>query len=256
MAAQTTATSPSSQKVVLVTGCTRGMGKKLFEYFVADSRYRMVIGVSRPSDKLEKMKRSFASPKCQIIGLDITDATAVEQLAQQLKQSNCIPNLLINNAAILGPVKPFEEITPHEFDLTLRTNLNGAFYFMKYFIPLMKEQHLQQQSYTIINMASGWGTKFYEKNFSAYCTSKCALEGLTQAAAEDLKSFKNITVVAVAPGIVETDMLHEAASSGVQAKNVVSLDNWIKTFPDMILNVNKQQSGQQLDWAAPTPRAG
>ena len=246
----TYSSTSNSLRVVLVTGCTRGMGKKLFEFFSTDSRIKLVIGVSRPSDKLNRMEKQFSNnAKCKIYGLDVTDYLAIEELANRLKSQNIIPDLLINNAAILGPVKPLYQVTPHEFDLTIKTNLNGAFYFMKYFIPLMKERQIitttetRTNACTVVNMSSGWGRNI-EKHFGAYCTSKYALEGLSQAFAEDTKDT-NICVVAIAPGVVETDMLYEA-NTGTKG---VPLETWIKSFPDMILNINKKESGKQLTWS-------
>ena len=217
------------------------MGHRLFEYFTNDSRIKVVIGVSRPSDKIERLRTQYEkNPKAKIYALDVTDSAAVENLAHILKTQNLIPDILINNAAILGPVKPIWELTAHEFDLTMRTNVSGVQYFLKNFMPLMKDK----KGAVIINMSSGWGREI-EKNFGAYCTSKFALEGLSQAAAKDAEGSE-VTVVALAPGVVETDMLSEA-KTGMKG---VPLDKWIKTFPDMVFGITKQQSGQQLSWSA------
>ena len=232
----------SNNKVILVTGCTRGMGNKLFEHFAQDNRVKAVIGVSRPSDKIEKMKHQYAAIKTnktmRVYGVDVTDFMAVENLVKQLEKDNLIPDILINNAAILGPVKPLWEVTPHEFELTMKTNVDGAFYFLKYFTPAMKDK----KNSVIVNMSSGWG-RGVEKNFGVYCTSKWALEGLTQSAAKDTQNTE-LSIVALAPGIVDTDMLSEANLGN----KGVSLDQWIKSFPDLIFSITKQHSGQQLSW--------
>jgi NAD(P)-dependent dehydrogenase (short-subunit alcohol dehydrogenase family) len=185
------------------------------------------------------MRREFgATNKTRIYGVDVTDYSAVQNLAQELQKENMIPDILVNNAAILGPVKSLWEVTQQEFDLTMKTNVNGVFYFLKTFMPLMKDK----KNAVIVNMSSGWG-RSVEKKFGVYCTSKWALEGLTQAAAKDVEGSE-LSVVAIAPGIVETDMLYEAQTG---AKGV-SLEQWIKTFPDMVLAITKHHSGQQLSW--------
>ena len=230
----------NQNKVVLITGCTRGMGRKLFEYCCQDAKIKVVIGISRPSDKIQKMQSECTrfGNKARVYGVDVTDEVAVQNLANQLKNENLIPDIVVNNAAILGPVKPLWECTPHEFELTQHINVKGVFYLMKFFVPLM----LKKPGAVIVNMSSGWGRNV-EKNFGVYCTSKWALEGLTMAAAKDAEGHE-LTIVALAPGIVETDMLAEAKTG----QKGVPLDQWIKSFPELLFSINKQHSGQQLSW--------
>ena len=227
----------SSNKIILVTGCTRGMGRKLVEYFA--NHCKIVIGVGHAGEHMNALKRELGgNPKCKFYPVEVSNLQQVESLADQLRALNMVPDILINNAAVLGPVKPIWEVTEDEFCKTMQINVQGVFNFMHAFMPLMKDK----QGAVIVNISSGWGRTVCSK-YSTYCTSKWAVEGLTKAAAADCENTQ-MAVVSIAPGVVDTDMLHEA---GITQKGV-PLDDWVKTFPNMVVGLNKQNNGQQLSF--------
>ena len=235
-------TSASQGKIVLVTGCTRGMGRKLVSHFACggDNRVKMVIGVGHEGERMQSLRKEICQGqnKCRLMTAEVTNADQVQQVADQLKQEGIIPDILLNNAAVLGPVRPIWEVSNPDFIHCMQINIAGVQNFMRSFMPLMKDK----QGAVLVNISSGWG-RTAQANYGTYCCSKWAVEGLTKAAAADCENCA-LSCVTVAPGIIETDMLIEA---GLPVKGV-PLDEWIKTFPDLILGLNRSHNGQQLSY--------
>jgi NAD(P)-dependent dehydrogenase (short-subunit alcohol dehydrogenase family) len=110
-------------------------------------------------------------------------------------------DILVNNAGISGPTQPLEKIERADWERTMQVNVTGQFFCAKQVVPLFK----RQRSGVIINMSSTAGRMGMPLR-SAYCASKYAVRGLTDALAVELGEF-NVRVNAVLPGMVEGQRL-------------------------------------------------
>jgi 3-oxoacyl-[acyl-carrier protein] reductase len=176
-------------KIAVITGAGKGIGKAIALQFMeyaaqvealvaaAKTAGHDVIAVQADISKEEEAKR--------LIG------TAVKQYGRV--------DILVNNAGITKD-NLLMRMSEEDFDRVLDTNLKGTFFCLKYVAPVM----LKQRSGKIINMASVVGITG-NAGQANYAASKAGVIGLTKAAARELAG-RGITVNAVAPGFIETDM--------------------------------------------------
>ena len=109
---------------MLVTGCSRGMGRKLVERLALDDpRVKEVIAVGRQGKNFESLKHQLEDcQRIHFVECDVTNRVDVQNVADFLVAKNLIPDLLVNNAAILGPVGPVHDISFDQFKEVLETN--------------------------------------------------------------------------------------------------------------------------------------
>ncbi len=139
---------------------------------------------------------------------DVSQAADVERLVSETLAITGGLNIIVNNAGILGPIGTSESIDWPAWQRTIEVNLFGPMLLATAAIRLFKEQ----RNGRIINL-SGGGAANPRPLFSAYATSKAALVRLTENLAEEVSEF-GITVNAVAPGAMNTEMLEEALAAG------------------------------------------
>jgi NAD(P)-dependent dehydrogenase (short-subunit alcohol dehydrogenase family) len=132
---------------------------------------------------------------------DVGDPASVEAFFGEVLAGWGGVDLLVNNAGIAGPIKPIEEITPEEWDQTIRIDLSGMFYCARCVIPGMKERRRG----SIINISS-CSARVGMTNRSPYITAKVGVHGLTLALARELGPF-GIRCNAVLPGGTRGDRL-------------------------------------------------
>ncbi len=115
-------------------------------------------------------------------------------------------DILVNNAAMARPTR-FPELSADEWRETLEVNLTAPFVFTKAVLPTMRAQNYGR----IINVSSSAGRMVSTLGGAHYTASKAGLLGLTRAAAKELGKF-GITVNAICPGMIDTELTHEHAS--------------------------------------------
>ncbi|WP_247046313.1 SDR family NAD(P)-dependent oxidoreductase [Arthrobacter rhizosphaerae] len=130
------------------------------------------------------------------VTLDISDADAVRRAAADIGPID----ILINSAGIVGPNKPFWEVTDDEWKRTFAVNVDGTFNLCRAFAPSMAEAGWGR----IVNFASMAG-KDGNPNMAAYSATKAAVIGLTKTMGKDLAK-KGVLVNAIAPAVVDTPM--------------------------------------------------
>ncbi len=147
------------------------------------------------------------------------------------------PDFLINNAAIINPPAPLWKIPVAEFDRLIAININGTANFIRHTVPLM----ISRGKGVIVNLSSGWG-RSTSPEVAPYCASKWAIEGLTQALAQELPS--GLATVAMNPGIIDTEMLQSCF--GEESKAYRSPREWAKTAVPFLLALNQGNNGQAV----------
>jgi NAD(P)-dependent dehydrogenase (short-subunit alcohol dehydrogenase family) len=205
-------------KVAIITGGSRGIGKAITERFAQEGCKIMLA--SRTKSELEKtaesIKKKFAV-KISSYRTDIGYENEVASLIQKTIAKFGKIDILVNNAAIVGPTGEISHINGQEFFNTLKNNIGGTVFCTKAVIPYMK---LQKQG-CIINLSGGGGL-YPLPYYDAYSASKAAIVRLTENFALELEKF-NIYVTAISPGAVNTKMFDEQLKIG---KNTIGEKNW------------------------------
>ncbi len=186
-------------QTAVVTGAGRGIGRAIALRFAAEGAD--VAVVSRTAENSEKTAGEVRAlgRKAWAYAVDVSDGTAVNAAAEKILAEAGKVDILVNNAGVTrdGLLMRMSE---EDWDMVLDTNLKGAFMFTK----ALTRSFIKQRSGRIINIASIIGL-IGNAGQCNYAASKAALIGFTKSVARELAS-RGITVNAVAPGFIETDM--------------------------------------------------
>lgn len=188
------------QKIVLITGATSGFGEACAYKFAANG-YRLIIA-GRRRDRLEKLatilKEKYDTPII-ILNLDVRHREEVIQAINDLPDAWREIDILINNAGLALGRDNFAVASLDDWDTMVDTNIKGAAYVAQTVAKLM----ITRQQGHIINIGSIAAKEVYE-NGNMYCTTKHALDALSQAMRIDLLPY-NIRVTAIHPGAANTE---------------------------------------------------
>jgi len=193
-----------SNKVVLVTGSTRGIGKATILEF-AKKGYDVVINYVKNDELAKTLKEEIESTykvKALAIKADITSEVEVDNMVKQIVNEFGHLDVLVNNAGIAID-KEFDDRTPEDWSKTLTTNLIGTFIVAK----RVGEVMLNQKKGNIINVSSTNGINSFFPTSIDYDASKAGLINLTHNLAIQYAPFINVNCVA--PGWVNTEMNKE-----------------------------------------------
>jgi len=182
-------------KRYLITGASRGIGRAIAEKLAAADVELFLHG--RDTVALAETCKAVKSHCARIVSLihDLATPEGVCSLISQVGDDSL--DLLVNNAGI-AIVKPFCEITSTEWEQTLGVNVTAPFLLMQHFAPRMPP------GASIVNILS-IAAKTGFANWSAYCMSKFAMEGFSQAVREELREHK-IRVINIYPAATDTEI--------------------------------------------------
>jgi 3-oxoacyl-[acyl-carrier protein] reductase len=231
--------STLANQVAVVTGAGRGIGRAIALRFAAEGA--SVACVSRTAENSEKVAAEVRAlgRNAWALAVDVADGAAVAAAAEKIAGEAGRVDILVNNAGITrdGLLMRMSEA---DWDAVLNTNLKGAFHFTKAFT----RAFLKQRSGRIINIASVIGL-MGNAGQANYAASKAGLIGFTRSIARELGS-RGITVNAIAPGFIETDM---TAELGDDAKNAL-----LKQIPLGCLGNTEDIAAAALYLAGPSGR--
>ena len=212
-----------TNKVALVTGASRGIGKAIAKALAKEGAF-VVVNYNGSKERAEAVVEEIntaadaaASGSCKravAYGCDVSDFTACGAMIEHIIKEYGHLDILVNNAGITkdGLIMKMSE---EEFDAVLDTNLKGTFHTIRH----ASRYLLKQRSGHIINISSVYGVmgNAGQANYSA---SKAGVIGLTKSVARELAS-RGITCNAVAPGFIDTEMteaMTEQAKEAVKAQ--------------------------------------
>ena len=194
-------------KVALVTGSGRGIGRAIALRFAEEGASVVVNSLHRENSESVKKEIESSGGKAISVPCDISKAGSVDELFERTKQEYGGIDILVNNAGI-NIVKPALEMTETDWDTVLSINLRSIFVCSKAAATLM----IPKRSGKIINISSIVGINPFP-NRAPYATSKAGVIMLTRELATEWAKH-NITVNAIAPGFILTDMLKNRISEG------------------------------------------
>jgi 3-oxoacyl-[acyl-carrier protein] reductase len=191
--------SQLANQIAVVTGAGRGIGRAIALKYAAEGAD--VVCVSRTAENSEKTAGEVRAlgRKGWALAVDVADAAGVNAAVEKILADAGRVDILVNNAGVTRDGL-LMRMSDEDWDIVLNTNLKGAFHFTR----ALSRSFIKQRSGRIINVASIIGL-IGNAGQCNYAASKAALIGFTKSVARELAS-RGITVNAIAPGFIETDM--------------------------------------------------
>lgn len=224
------------RRKVVITGASRGLGKKIAEKFWFAGADLALI--ARDRDVLKKMADELKpnAREDQIIEFfvcDLADLKALSELIEKIKDKFGNPEILINNAGIQGPVGPLHENNFEDWQKCLNVILLAPVLLSRGFVPAM----INKRYGKIINISGGGATKA-RPNFTSYATSKCGLVRFTETLAEEIKEF-GVYANCVAPGTMKSEITREIIKAGAEKAGEYEYNTALKLLNSSDLMQNK-----------------
>jgi NAD(P)-dependent dehydrogenase (short-subunit alcohol dehydrogenase family) len=224
----------SPGRLILITGVTRGLGRALAEEFIRQGH--TIMGCGRSSKDIEKLRKAAGAPH-DFYPVNVASDDEVKTWASLVLSTHGVPDLLLNNAAIINANARLWEVGAREFSDVVDINLKGVANVIRHFAPAM----VKRKRGVIVNFSSGWG-RSADAEVAPYCATKWAVEGLTQSLAQELPS--GMAAVALNPGIINTEMLR--SSFGGSAASYPSPDEWARVAAPFLLQLGPSDNGRPL----------
>lgn len=219
---------------IVITGVTRGLGRALAEEFIRLGH--TVVGCGRSGEAIFDLRMTHSAPHDFSV-VDVALDNKVALWAAKVLENEAAPDLLINNAGVINRPAPLWEIPDREFTKVIDVNVRGVANVIRHFVPAM----VARKKGVIVNLSSGWG-RSTSPEVAPYCASKYAIEGLTQALAQDLPD--GMAAVPVNPGVIDTEMLRTCWGDG--AASYGKADAWAKAAAPFMLKIGAKENGRPL----------
>lgn len=224
----------SSPKIVVITGVTRGLGRAMAEEFARLGH--TVLGCARSRHAILQLAQSLGKPH-DMQSVNVASDAEVKSWANRLLNTYGPPDLLLNNAAIINRNAALWKVGAQEFSDVIDINIKGVANVVRHFVPNM----VAARRGVIVNFSSGWG-RSTDVDVAPYCASKWAIEGMTQAMAQELPP--GMAAIPLNPGVINTAMLQ--SSFGSSASAYLLPGEWAKKAVPFLLALGSKDNGKPL----------
>jgi len=222
------------KRIILITGVSRGLGRAMAAEFIRLGH--TVLGCGRSAKEIVALQKQFPAPNDFAV-VDVADDAQVAAWAKKVLATHAAPDLLLNNAALINSNAPLWQVPAAEFSGVIDVNIKGVANVIRHFVPAM----IARDSGVIVNFSSGWG-RSTDAEVAPYCATKWAIEGLTQALAQELPP--GLAAVPLNPGIINTAMLQSCFVGG--ASSYPKAEEWAKTAVPFLLKLSAADNGKPL----------
>jgi NAD(P)-dependent dehydrogenase (short-subunit alcohol dehydrogenase family) len=222
------------QKLVVITGCTRGLGRAMANGFAKLGW--TVAGCGTNTAAVAELQDELGSPHC-ILSSDVSAVADVHGFADTVIASHGPPALLLNNAALINATAPLWDVPEDEFSRVIDVNIKGVHHVCRAFLPAM----ISNGSGVIVNFSSGWG-RSTSPEVAPYCATKWAIEGLTLALAQELPP--GLAAIPLNPGIIDTEMLRSCFGAG--AEGYPTAEEWAEAAVPFLAKLGPRDNGRPL----------
>lgn len=223
-----------SNSLVVLTGVSRGLGRAMAGEFVR--RGHTVVGCARSATAVASLQQQFPSPNAFAV-VDVSDEEQVRAWAEATLATHGPPQWLVNNAALINRNAPLWQVSAEEFGAVIDVNIKGVANVIRHFAPAM----VARRQGVIVNFSSGWG-RSTDAKVAPYCATKWAIEGLTQALAQELPT--GMVAVPLNPGIIDTEMLRSCF--GGSAAGYPAPEAWAQRAVPFLLRLGPRDNGHSL----------
>ncbi|MCC9173057.1 3-oxoacyl-ACP reductase FabG [Arthrobacter sp. zg-Y179] len=199
----TEAPAPLDQRTAVVTGAGRGIGAAVAMRLAADGHRVAVLDLREEDTAATVEAINNSGGKAVGVGANVADAAAVEQAVGRIAGELGAPTILVNNAGILRDNLLFK-MTDTDWDAVMGVHLRGAFLMSR----AVQAHQVQQKWGRIINLSST--SALGNRGQANYAAAKAGIQGFTKTLAIELGRY-NVTVNAIAPGFIQTDMTRATA---------------------------------------------
>ncbi len=229
--------SKKSPRRIVLTGVSRGLGQAMAAGFIASGH--VVCGCARSETAIAQLRHRWPGPH-RFDAVDVADDDQVRRWASAILADG-VPDLLVNNAALINANAPLWEVSAEEFAAVIDVNIKGVANLIRHFLPAM----IGHGRGVIVNFSSGWG-RSTAPDVAPYCATKFAIEGLTKSLAQELPS--GMAAVPLNPGVINTEMLQSTFGPG--ADSYPSPDEWAAIAVPFILALGPADNGRSLSVSA------
>ncbi|MCR8642125.1 3-oxoacyl-ACP reductase FabG [Paenibacillus sp. N1-5-1-14] len=192
---------PFTEQTVLITGASRGIGAAIAERF-ASARLNVIIHYLQSHEAANEVARACMKHGVKVltVSADLQSKEQILRMKDKIESHGMMPDILVNNAGI-SHYGMLADVTEEEWDHVIDVNMKAPFLCTQAFMPAM----IAQKYGRIINVSSIWGISGASCEV-VYSTAKGGINAFTKALAKELAP-SGVTVNAVAPGAVQTDMM-------------------------------------------------
>ncbi|MES2652452.1 MAG: (S)-benzoin forming benzil reductase [Bacteroidota bacterium] len=225
----------SEEKILIVTGGSKGIGKGIVEAYLANGY--SVFSISRT-------KTSIENDSIVEIQFDLSKSEGIEGMLMQIFDniySQQIKRIvLINNAGTLGEIGRIENLSAENILAAVQLNTVAPLLLTSAFIKLTKDWACEKK---IINISSGAAQNPYY-GWSVYCATKTSLDMITKVVAAEQETVKNgVKIIAIYPGVVDTDMQTEIRKH--KKEDFIAIDRFLELKSSGSL-LNPQTVGEKI----------